>query len=315
MRPWLIFCAAAFVVSAGCGSGTAPQQQAKQTKGGAAAPNAPEPAAAAAGQDRAKGDAAAGGPAPAHPPTPTPRKIIYNADVQLVVTDLDNAESDLRVLLKEVDAFIANSEVRGATGAPRSGRWRVRVPAERFDDFMTELVKLGVPQRNTVESQEVTDEYYDLADRLKNKQVEQERLRAFLQEKKATSTLEEFLAIEKELNRVREEADKLEGRLRRLKDLTALATVTVSMQEVKDYVPPQAPTFGSSVRGTFADSIDLLVRFGQGVAIVAVALAPWLAVLAVIALPGWGLGRRYWKKSHAVATVLPVEDVAGDEGA
>ena len=302
MRPWHVLLIAVLFISAGCGGSSPPgpkpvAQQARDAAVPVNAPAAEPPPPAGKGKEaeKAEGERA---PAQDRPPGESAkRKIIYNGNLQLIVADLDKAESDLKAIVKEFDALIASSELTGSAGSPRSGHWRVRVPVERFDDFMAATVKLGVPQRNTVDSQDVTDEYYDLVDRIKNKKLEQETLRGYLQEKKATSKLEEILTIEKELSRVRGELDQMEGRLRRLKDVTALATANVTLQEVKDYVPPQAPTFGSSVRGTFADSIDLLVRFGQGVVIVAVALAPWLVVLAAIAVPGWRLGRRYWRRT------------------
>jgi hypothetical protein len=314
MRPWQLVFVAALLVGVGCDSSPTPEYRSASKPNPDAAFGGPHPAdeapaAPPAGQDRqplAKKGAekaavpAAGERGPAQAPNapagPVSRKIVYNANVGLVVSDIDKAEGDLKAVVKDLDAFIASSEMTGSVGSPRSGHWRVRVPVDRFDSFMTAVVKLGVPERNKADSQDVTDEYYDLEDRIKNKKLEQETLRGYLQEKKATSKLEEILTIEKELSRVRGELDQMEGKLRRLKDLSSLATVDVAMREVKDYEPPQAPTFGGSVRGTFSHSIDLLVRFGQGVVIVAVALAPWLAALAAIAVPGWGIGRRYWKK-------------------
>jgi hypothetical protein len=302
MRTWHILLAATLFISAGC-SGSGPpvsgsKPAAPLAQDGAFRVNAPAGEAQPPAGNKVEPAKAGAGPAQGQAASETAkRKIIYNGNLQLIVADLDRAESDLKAIIKEFDVIVASSELTGSAGSPRSGHWRVRVPAERFEDFMAATVKLGVPQKDTTDSQDVTDEYYDLVDRIKNKKLEQETLRGYLQEKKATSKLEEILTIEKELSRVRGELDQMEGRLRRLKDVTALATANVTLQEVKDYVPPQAPTFGSSVRGTFADSIDLLVRFGQGVVIVAVALAPWLVVLAAIAVPGWRLGRRYWRRT------------------
>jgi hypothetical protein len=325
MRPWLIVGAAAFLVTVGCG-GSSPRS-AKPVASEQPAPADGErfradvaQAPAVAGQDARevahKMAPAAGNKGAAERPAAdrATRKIVYNADVALVVRDLDKGEADLGALLEEMEGFVAGSEMTGSAGAPRSGHWRVRLPAERFGAFMRAVVKLGVPERNKADSQDVTDEYYDLEDRIKNKKLEQDTLRGYLLEKKATSKLEEILTIEKELSRVRGELDQMEGRLRRLKDLTALATVNVTMREEKDYVPPQAPTFAGSVRGTFADSVDLLVRFGQGVVIVAAALAPWLAVLGLVAVPAWGVGRRYWKKSREVLTAQPAEQEGAPDG-
>jgi hypothetical protein len=244
----------------------------------------------------------------AAPDATSTRKIVYNGNVQLIVTDLDKAGATLKGIIKECDALLAGSEMTGSAGTPRSGHWRVRVPVKHFDEFMDGVVKIGVPQRNTTDSQDVTDEYYDLADRIKNKRMELETLRGYLQDKKANSQLETILKIETELSRVRGELDQLEGKLRRMKDITALATVDVTMQEQKDYHPAPPPSFINSVQGTFADSLDLLVRFGKGVALVAVALAPWLALIALVAVPAWRIGRRYWKTTPRVETVTPVEE-------
>src|SRR5262249_51803591 len=139
-----------------------------------------------------------GGAAPAQP---VPRKIIYNADVQLVVEDLPNAEDSLKQLLRKYDGFIAQSELTGSAGARRSGHWRLRIPVEGFDEFLSELVKLGVPERNKTDSQDVTDQFYDLEARVKNRKSEEESLRKLLEQ--TTGKMEDILAVRRELNQVR----------------------------------------------------------------------------------------------------------------
>jgi hypothetical protein len=319
MRPWLILAAALVLLPLGCGGNREPFSGKINTESATAGVPAQDMAPAAppaGGQDNAKqvvhktvADQVVVGEKGAARGDVASRKIVYNGNVQLIVTDLDKAEAMLKALLKDTESIVASSEITGSAGSPRSGRWRVRVPVSHFDEFMDGVVKVGVPQKNTTDSQDVTDEYYDLEDRIKSKKMELETLRGYLQDKKATSQLETILTIEKELSRVRGELDQLEGKLRRMKDLTALATVTVTMQEVKDYQPAPPPTFANSVQATFAESVDLLARFGKGVAMVAVALAPWLLTLALVAVPGWRIARRYWKKP-AVETVPPVDEEA-----
>ncbi len=314
MRTWLILPAAIVLIPLGCGGNAPPFSGQSNTESYTAdapaqdeAPAAPA-APPAAGQAPAKGAARpAGADQPALSDKST-RKIVYNGNVQLIVTDLDKSEAALRAILKDTEALVASSEITGSAGSPRSGHWRVRVPVKNFDEFTGAVVKLGVPQKNTTDSQDVTDEYYDLEERIKNKRMELEALRGFMADKKLNSQIETLVKIQTELSRVSGELDQLEGKMRRMKDLTALATVNVTMNEVKDYHPVPPPSFANSIQGTFADSLDLLARFGKGVALVAVALAPWLAVLAVVAVPGWRVGRRYWKKAAAVATVTPVPE-------
>jgi hypothetical protein len=233
----------------------------------------------------AKADGEAKAAEAEEPPT---RKIVYNGEVGVVVSSFDEAADKLRQLIKKTKGFMAQAEITGSAGQPRSGHWRIRVPAEQFDTFMDEVVKLGVPEKNSQDTRDVTTEYYDLEAEIKNKKAEEDRLRRHLDT--ATGKLEEILTIEKELSRVRGQINQLEGRQRVLAGLAALSTVNVTLREIKDYVPPQAPqppTFGEKIAGTFSGSFDALVKLGQVLTIVAVALAPWLPVIGLVVAAVW----------------------------
>lgn len=223
-----------------------------------------------------------GGAAP--PAELLPRKIVRTASVELVVEDFDESEQRLKQLLtRHKDAYLAQAEVTGSAGSPRRGLWRIRVPVAEFDNFVAALVQLGVPRKNTIDAKDVSEEYYDLDARIKNQKVEEARLLAHLE--KSTGKLEDILAVEREISRVRGEIERQEGRLRLLANLTALTTVTVTMQEVKNYIPPQAPSFSRSISETFSNSVDLLVTAGSTGVLIAVAIAPWLPVLGLLVLP------------------------------
>jgi hypothetical protein len=262
-----------------------------------------DPGPAGDGQQPAgQKEAAKGGEAKPAADEKLPRKIVYTADVRVIVEDFPTAEAVLKKLVKDHHGFVAKSEISGSAGERRSGTWKVRVPVDDFEDFVQAVAGLGVPQKNTTDSQDVTEEYYDLETRIKNKKVEEERLRKHLDQ--STGKLDEILAVEKELSRVRGEIEHLEGRLRLLASLASLTTVTVTIQEIKNYIPPQAPTFAASIANTFSTSLGLLGAVGQGLVLVAVALAPWLAILLVLAVP-IGLVI-WWLRSRSVPpTVTP----------
>jgi hypothetical protein len=101
----------------------------------------------------------------------------------------------------------------------------------------------------------------------------------------ATGKLEEVLAVEREIGRVRGEIEQSEGRMRVLTDLTALATVELVVTEVKDYVPEEAVTYGTRVRRSLDASLRALVFTADQLSIAAVAISPWLAVLLGPGLP------------------------------
>jgi hypothetical protein len=215
------------------------------------------------------------------------RKIKTTAEIVLIVNDFEKAEQSLRGLVKSQGGYTARADVTGATGSPRSGRWRVRLPADHVESFIDGTRRLGVPQTSGLESEDVTAEFVDLEARLKNKTMQETTLRGYLTDKKAKSELKDILAVEQELARVRGEIKQMEGQRRLLNNLTSLATISVVMQEVKDYVPPETPTFASTISKTFVESIELLVGCVKQIVIAIVAAAPWLFVIAAAIIPCW----------------------------
>src|SRR5260370_9225190 len=70
-------------------------------------------------EDRAPAQGQDGQQAPIGAEENQPRKIIYRANVELVVDDLEKAEQELNQILNEQAGYRANSEVRAAPGTPR----------------------------------------------------------------------------------------------------------------------------------------------------------------------------------------------------
>jgi hypothetical protein len=280
MKPRIAWPALLLVFSLGCG-GKAEKDASTQFQSFSAKDKA-------AGKREGEPPAKARGPAADN--EPLSRKIIYTAELVVVVEDLTAAENSLREQVKEHEALVAHSAVEGSAGSPRVGRWTVRVPVAKMDPFIQAVLKLGVPEQNTTDSEDVTDRYYDLEASVKNYKAEEEALRKLLE--KAAGKIEDVIAVRKELAQLREKIEHLEGQLRRLQNLTALTTVQVTLREIKDYVPPQAPTFGAKIDRTFSASLDAIVAFGKGVVLAAVAAAPWVPLALVVLVPLWVLVRR-----------------------
>ncbi len=207
------------------------------------------------------------------------RKIIYTADVELVVEEFNSIPSKVETLVEEFEGYVAGSTVTGAPGRPRSGQWTIRVPVRRYGKFLTAVQKLGEVHRVSSDSKDVSEEYYDLEARIGNKEKQETRLLELLAD--ATGKLEEVLSVERELARVREEIERMEGRVRVLNDLTSLTTVELTINEIKDYVPEEAPTYATRVRRAFEGSVDLLVSAAVELSIVVIAMLPWLGVLLI----------------------------------
>ena len=222
------------------------------------------------------------------------RRIIYTATVDLVTENIDPVEPKLLEMLKTAGGFVADTNQTGASGGQRTGMWKVRVPIDKYDGFLQQVRTLGEVQSVNVNSQDVTEEFVDVTARVNAKKVQEQRLIDLI--KNAVGQLDEVLKVEAELARVRGEIERMEGRLRFLKDQTELTTITITVREVKDYKPPEAPTFSTKMRRVWEESTLKLWENSGLVILGLIAWIPFLPIYIVIFGAGIWLAVRVWRK-------------------
>ncbi|QDV86555.1 hypothetical protein TBK1r_55740 [Stieleria magnilauensis] len=219
------------------------------------------------------------------------RKIIYTADVELVVDDFAVFERQISGVIGSHGGYAAERSSDRRHGDHRGGTWVIRVPVANYDAFLSGLDSLGFARSRSETSDDVTEAYVDLEARISNKQKLEERILAMLEERPGKLT--DLMEIERELSRVREEIERMEGRMRVLKDQTSLATVTLRVVEEATYEPPAAPTFSDRIAATWGGSLRSIGQIATGLVIVAVALAPWAVMLVPIAFLAYRFRTRW----------------------
>ncbi|MDA7977713.1 MAG: DUF4349 domain-containing protein [Pirellulales bacterium] len=222
------------------------------------------------------------------------QKIIYSAQIDLVVKDFSPLASQLQELVEHYGGYVADANINSTHGDRRHGRWQVRIPTDNFNTFLKDVANLGLPENQTQTSQDVTEEFVDLQARINNNKRLETRVLELLENRNAE--LADVIKVEQELARVRGEIERMEGRLRYLTDRTELTTVTVNAREQKDYVAPQAPTFGGQVGDTWSDSVDSLQSTGQATALFFVRITPWLPVILLAVFVSWFASRKLWRR-------------------
>ncbi|HSO40383.1 MAG TPA: DUF4349 domain-containing protein [Labilithrix sp.] len=172
-------------------------------------------------------------PAPAPPPPPPPGEkrpegpraegnepphatsmLIYTARVTMAVYQVDQGLAAVEKIAKDMGGYLALKRDREIT---------VRVPRNRFEPALAAVDKIGDVLHRDIQAQDVTDEFVDTEIRIKNARAMQVRLKALLEK----APVKEALEIEKELRRVTDEIELLEGKLKLLKDKIAYSTITV----------------------------------------------------------------------------------------
>src|SRR5437763_6375590 len=100
---------------------------------------------------------------------------------------------------------------------------------EYLDRLLQKIRGLGELKNQTLGTEDVTKAYFDTDARLKNAHVMEQRLIDMLKIK--TGKVSDLLQVEKELGRVREEIEKMQGELKYWDSQVQFATVTISLTE------------------------------------------------------------------------------------
>lgn len=219
------------------------------------------------------------------------RKIIYEADLTVVVKDVGEAEKELLALLKELGGYISEATVNRVQGEQLSGQWRVRIPVDKFEEFLDDVSQLGITENRRQTAQDVTEEFVDLEAQIANKKQLEERIISLLE--KSTGTIAEVIAVERELGRIRGEIEQMEGRLKYLSNRTDMTSVSISLREEQDHEPELAPTLSTQIGETWGTSLTSLGDFGRQFLLATVAAFPWIVVMCVVLVPPfWYASRR-----------------------
>ena len=165
------------------------------------------------------------------------RKLIRNATVELEIVSFDDAVQKITAFANEERGYVATTSSEKQANGKLHGQVTVKVVPENLDRFLQKLRGLGELKNQTLGTEDVTKAYFDTDARLKNARVMEQRLIDMLKTK--TGKVSDLLQVEKELGRVREEIEKMQGELKYWDSQVQLATVTISLAE-KDMEEPAA---------------------------------------------------------------------------
>jgi hypothetical protein len=193
--------------------------------------------AAATPQNLSRAEQAEAKPGETPAPAQANRRLIRNATVQLEIVSFDDAVQKVTALANEERGYVATTTSEKQANGKLRGQVIVKVLPENLDRFLQKVRGLGELKNQTLGTEDVTKAYLDTDARLKNARVMEQRLIDMLKTK--TGKVSDLLQVEKELSRVREEIEKMQGELKFWDSQVQFATVTISLAE-KDMEEPAA---------------------------------------------------------------------------
>ncbi len=165
------------------------------------------------------------------------RKLIRNATVELEIVRFDDAVQKITALANEERGYVSTTNSEKQANGKLRGQVVVKVLPENLDRLLQKVRSLGELKNQTLGTEDVTKAYFDTDARLKNAHVMEQRLIDMLKTK--TGKVSDLLQVEKELGRVREEIEKMQGELKYWDSQVQFATVTIFLSE-KDMEEPAA---------------------------------------------------------------------------
>lgn len=154
--------------------------------------------------------------------------LIKRAEIRLEVTDLQESYTSLKKYLGNTHAYYS-AENQRSYGKKVEHEFEIRVPAAEFDSLVYLISSLGgkLEYRN-ISSKDVTEEYLDLTARIKTQQALEARYQELLHN---AITIEDILKVEEYLTTVRENIERMQGRMVYLRDKASYSSIKLNLYE------------------------------------------------------------------------------------
>ncbi|MCA8975004.1 MAG: DUF4349 domain-containing protein [Planctomycetes bacterium] len=154
------------------------------------------------------------------------RMLVYNGEIKVEVARPEESSAMFLDKVRGWGGYLQSQVDRTVT---------VRLPSAHFDAAFTMLHDAGRVLYEHRKTDDVTEEFVDLGIRIDNARKSRDRLVEVLQQ---AEKVEDVLAVEKELRRLTEEIERMEGRRKFLADRVAMATMQAEFIAVAEAPPP-----------------------------------------------------------------------------
>ncbi|MEQ6358965.1 DUF4349 domain-containing protein [Thermoanaerobacter thermohydrosulfuricus] len=215
-------------------------------------------------------------------PAGTSRKITKNATVSLEVEDVNVCYDKVFKLVKEAEGFIESSDETVFTDNTKRINLVLKVREDKFESVISQIKEFGKVTALRIDSKDVTEQYYDLKARLKNLEIEEQKLQDIMNK---ASTVKEMLEVESEINRIRSEIESMKEQLKVWENLTSLGTINLSIKEISKVEKPTTLVsfkgIGRDIKQAFVNNVNFLIFLIKKLIIILVIILPY-SVLALI---------------------------------
>jgi hypothetical protein len=225
----------------------------------------------------------------------TTRMIVRSAQMRIVVGDTTKTVDAVTKAVEALGGFVAGSNI-WREGELMRATLTLRVPSDKLTATLSSIRGLARRVDNeTIASQDVSQEYVDLASNVRNLEATETELRELLiVARKNSRKAADVLEVHQQLTMIRGQIEQAKGRMRYLSEVAALSSV--SLEVVPDAITHPVVEPGWQPLAIAKNAVRALVGSLQSVATVAIWLlvyvVPVFGMLALVLVALWKLARR-----------------------
>jgi hypothetical protein len=201
------------------------------------------------------------------------RKVVKNGNANIEVESFDSSISKIKELTSTFGGYVTNSNMWTSDSGTKSGNITVRIPENKFEEFGDSLSQVGKIKSKETSAYDVTEQYMDLQARLKNLRNQEKRYTELLS---MADDVEDVLAIEVQLGRIRGEIESYEGRLKYLDNTTSFGTLYINLYESQKVVHEWG------IKNAFDRAIDAFITSVAGIIILGGFFIPIIILIGII---------------------------------
>ena len=227
------------------------------------------------------------------------RKLIRNGEMTIEVKSVGTALTSLEQIVRSIGGQATNQLERQNQYGARTASITWLVPAGRLDAAINAVRALGEPKLLSFKTEDVTTGYFDEKVRIDTQKQLEKQLVALLA--RPSNRLSDLLEIEREVARVRQEIDQLEGHIRLWDSQIAMSSVAITLTEP---APIAARTGGpfATLLASFGVAGENFVLTVAGLVAMSGAVLP---IVLLLAGPAWLIVRARRRIRAAGVPVAP----------
>ena len=216
------------------------------------------------------------------------RMVVKTAELGVRGEDVRGSAEEARRVAERFSGEVLSSRIYAGSG-PVTADLVLSVPSGEFEAALDELRGLGERvTADTVEGQDVTEEFVDLESRERNLLAAEESLLALYDR---AESVEDTLTVERELTDIRGQIEEVQGRIQYLERRTATSEIALHLEPVAAAPPAERPWSASTVAARAWDASLAVLQAAATALISAAVFCWWLVPPLAVGLVLWRRGR------------------------